>query len=237
MLLAAAVALGGCGGAEPLATAPPSTTAAPPQSPAQRLAARVAAAKDARYAARYTLRTNGRQDRTVAVEIARDGSWRIDVPGGAHGGAQDVAVVGTTDGTYQCALGGAVSCVKIADARRGVPSRYDVRVHHPFTDWLDVLSDPKQALSVDKDNSLSVPKGDCFSVEPNAAALAPPMDPGIYCYHADGVLTGARFGGRTLVLAGGVAKPGTSISLPGPVTDGRALGTEAPPSPTPSTSP
>ena len=53
-------------------------------------------------------------------------------------------------------------------------------------------------------------RGACYSVESNSAALAPPVDPGIYCYAADGTLTAARVGFGTLTLAGPVA-PGAAI--------------------------
>ena len=31
-------------------------------------------------------------------------------------------------------------------------------------------------------------RGQCFSVEPNSAALAPPVDPGVYCFDEKGTL-------------------------------------------------
>ncbi len=229
-----ALAIAGCGGSAPV-TAPPSSAGVAPQTPAEELLARVAAAKDARYAATYTLRAKGKPDRTVTVTLASDGGWLFGVPGGAHGGRQDVTLAATAQGVFQCTSRG---CVKIAAGRK-VPAAYDVRVQHPFTDWLDVLADTRAALSVAADTSFSVSSGDCFSVEPNAAALAPPMDAGIYCFDADGVLTGARFGGLSLVISGGAAKPPGTVKLPGPITAGRALGTAPPPpkpSPTPSPS-
>jgi hypothetical protein len=231
--LAPVFLLGGCGGSKPLDDPEPSK-AVPPQSAAEQLLGRVAAAKDARYRADYTLRVDGRADRTVSVEFAEDGSWRFDIPGGAHGGTRDVALVSTGDGIYQCVLAAASSCSKIATPGQRVPAAYDPRLQHPFTDWLDVLSDTNEALSVDHDTRLSVPSGDCFSVESNSAALDPPMDPGIYCFDADGVLTGARFGGRTLVIAGTPSKSAKTIKLPGPVTDTAPLPTKSPPKPSPS---
>jgi hypothetical protein len=57
------------------------------------------------------------------------------------------------------------------------------------------------------------------------------MDPGTYCFNAEGVLTGARFSGRTLLLAGAVGAPPKSVTLPGPVVDGQPLSTSPPPTP------
>jgi predicted small lipoprotein YifL len=236
-LSACCVALTGCGGSKPLDAPDSSKAAAPPESAAEQLLGRVAAAKDARYRASYTLRVKGRADRTVGIEFAHDGSWRFDIPGGAHGGARDVSLVSNAHGIYQCALGAVRSCAKIATPGQRVPPAYDPRLEHPFTDWLDVLSDTREALSVAHDTRLSVPSGDCFSVESNSAAMAPPMDPGIYCFDADGVLTGARFGGRTLVISGAPSKPAKTVKLPGPVTDAKPLPTSPPPpKPSPSKS-
>ena len=231
------MALTGCGdSASP--TPPPTSAAPPPESPVEQLHARVAAAQDLRYSASYALSVAGAPQRTVTVTLAKDGSWRVDVPGGAHGGTRDVAIVSTVDGVFQCALSPATGCVKVAAAGKGVPAEYDPRVHHPFTDWLDVLGDPSAALSVVRDTSLSVSRGECFSVESNAAALAPPVEPGIYCFDTAGVLTGARFGGRTLLLAGDHQPPPKTVQLPAPITPGPALSTKAPlPSPTPSPTP
>lgn len=229
------VVLSGCGGSAPVVAPSEASPKAAPQSPQGRLLARVAAAKDMRYSAPYTLRKNGKKDRTVTVELAEDGTWRIDVPGGARGGTRDVVIAGVKDGVYQCSLGRTRGCVRLAGPGGQVPRAYDPRVQHPFTDWLDVLSDTRAALSVAADSSLSVPRGDCFSVEPNSVALAPPMDSGIYCFDSEGVLTGARFRAGTLVLAGGVEDPPKSIKLPGPVTSGRPIPTSPPP-PKPSTS-
>ncbi|MGH3645611.1 MAG: hypothetical protein ACRDTM_00285 [Micromonosporaceae bacterium] len=225
----------GCGGSKPLNVTPSASTPAPPETPAEQLLGRVAAAKDARYAAAYTLRTKGRPDRTVTVTLAADGGWSFAVPGGAHGGRRDVTLAGTDQGVFQCTGKG---CVKIAGAGKPVPRAYDVRVQRPFVDWLDVLADTRAALSVAGDTTFSVPIGDCFSVEPNAAALAPPMDAGIYCFDTDGVLTGAQFGGRSLVISAAAGKPPKTLKLPAPVIAGKALSTAPPPpKPTPIASP
>ncbi|MGH3736575.1 MAG: hypothetical protein ACRDT6_13310 [Micromonosporaceae bacterium] len=229
-MIAAALALTGCGGSQPLGVAPSASTAAPPETPAEQLLGRVAAAKDARYVATYTLRRKGQPDRTVTVTLAADGGWRFDVPGGAHGGKRDVTLASDGKGVYQCVP---KSCIRLSGAGGRVPAAYDVRVQRPFTDWLDVLADTRAALSVAADTTFSVPAGDCYSVEPNAAALAPPMDPGIYCFDTEGVLTGARFSGRTLVISGAAGKPPATLKLPAPITGGHALSTSPPPPPSP----
>ena len=232
----AALLLTGCSGSTPITAPSDASPAAAPRSPQGQLLARVAAAQDKRYAAPYTLRKKGKPDRTVTVELAQDGSWLIEGPGGARGGARDVAIAGNADGVYQCVLGSRASCVRVAEPGGKVPGAYDPRVHHPFTDWLDVLIDTKAALSVAGDSTLSVPRGDCYSVEPNSVALAPPREAGVYCFDEEGVLTGARFSAGTLVLSGGIEEPRKSIKLPGPVTAGRPIPTSPPP-PKPSKSP
>lgn len=225
--------LGGCG--EPAVPVVLPSHGPTPQTPAERLIGLAAVAKDKRYTATYLLRTRGRPDRTVSVRLARDGSWRIDVPGGAHGGRREVTIAGTGQGVFQCVTSG---CVRIAEPGDRIPAKYDPMVEHPFTDWLDVLSDARAPLTVEKGTSLRAPSGECYAVESNAAALTPLMDPGTYCFDAEGVLTGARFSGRTLLLAGAPGSPPKSIILPGPVTTGQPLGTSPPPpAPSPSGSP
>jgi hypothetical protein len=227
--LVAAMLLTGCGGSTPVTAPSDASPKVAPKSPQGQLLARVAAAQDKRYGATYTLRKKGKKDRTITVELANDGSWLIEVPGGARGGTRDVAIAGNSDGVYQCVLGGRASCVQVAKPGGKVPGAYDPRVQHPFTDWLDVLIDTRAALSVAADSSLPVPRGDCFSVESNSVAMAPPMEAGVYCFDEEGVLTGARFSVGALVLSGGVEKPRTSIKLPGPVTAGRPMPTSPPP--------
>lgn len=233
LLQVAVVALlGGCG-EPPQPVALPSEGPAP-QTPAERLIGLVAAAKDKRYAASYLLRVKGRADRTVSVQLARDGGWRVDVPGGAHGGRREVTLAGTAQGVFQCTTD---ACVRIARRASRIPARYDPKVEHPFTDWLDVLSDARAPLSVEKDPKFKAPGGECFAVESNAAALTPAMDPGTYCFNTEGVLTAARFSGRLLLLVGKPDGPPRSVRLPAPITAAAPLGTSPPPSPSPSTSP
>jgi hypothetical protein len=117
-----------------------------------------------------------------------------------------------------------------------VTSATDPLVQHIFTDWIDPLVDRATALSVAA-TTLTDASGSCFSVESNSAALAPPVDPGVYCYADDGILTGARVVGfGTLLLAGTVEAAPPSVAIPAPVVARPPLPTAAPPPPTTTTS-
>jgi hypothetical protein len=96
----------GCGRSHPPHIGGPTTPAATTLGPADRLAGFAAAAQDQKYVAAYTYRSHGHADRTVVVSVAQDGTWSVNVPGGALGGGADVSIVGTKDGVYQCVLGG-----------------------------------------------------------------------------------------------------------------------------------
>lgn len=241
LALAVPVLLIGCGSDPPAADPAPSDTAVPADVASARaqLAALAAAAEDRKLTASYTLSVNGRADRTVAVTTATDGSWRIDVPGGALGGGADVAVAQNRDGLFQCALPSAqrpiaVTCVRVAEPDGQLPAGIDPRVQHPFTDWPRVLTDHQAALSVSSSRQLPGVRGRCFSVETTSASLSAPLDVGIYCYEVDGTLTGARLAFGTLVLAGSPAAAPPAIALPGAVVAGEPLGMAAPPAPPPS---
>lgn len=241
--------LAGCGTSSPTAQAPPSPTAAPRQSARDLLAASAATAKDHRYVATYTLRTRDRDDRTVTVALATDDSWVVSVPGGLLGGYADAAVFRSTAGLFQCALGPAAAsaadpaaprvtpgCVKVKKLTNGT----DPKVQRIFTDWIDVLLDPAAPFSVDLAQRLEKATGTCYSIESNSAALASPVDPGIYCYAADGTLTAARTSFGTLTLVGSPDPAPGSIALPAPIVPGGPLSVAAPPpppSPTPGTTP
>jgi len=199
------------------------------------LAGRVAAAQDRRYIASYSLTAKGRPAATLTVTIATDGSWQVVVPGGALGGTATVALARTPAGVYQCPLLPAPSCVL---AGPGLPTRSDPHFQHIFTDWLDVLRNRQSAISVDNAKAPAGARGQCFSVEPNAAALAAPLDAGIYCFDADGTLTAATIAAGALVLIGAPVPAPPTVTLPGPVVPGALLGTASPPpSPSPSASP
>jgi hypothetical protein len=233
-----ALAVTGCGSTGPN-PAPVESTSAVPTAPTDaraQLAGLAAAAKDRRMVAFYTLSARGRTDRTVAVTLAGDGSWRIDVPGGAHGGAVDITMSAGPNGqVHQCALPSqgwpGNQCVRVGDREHAVPSKVDPRVHHPFTDWLDVLIDRRAALSVAPVRPEDGVRGFCFSLELTAASLVAPVDAGIYCFDADGTLTALTAGFGRLVLASAPAPAPPTVPLPGPVVAGAALPTAAPPPP------
>jgi hypothetical protein len=234
----AALALSGCTATPPVLDDPsPSAGPTGPTDAWGQLAARLAVAQDQRYVASYTLNSKGRAARTVTVTIAQDGTWLVAVPGGALGGTADVAIAATPGGLFQCALGTAPSCVRVAAPDATVPTADDPRVEYLFTSWLRLMADRQQAIAV---NPATLPgaAGRCFSVEPNSAALTPPVDPGIYCYDDNGTLTAATLGMGSFTLAGAPGPAPATIALPGPVTAGPPMGmaTPPPPSPTPSAS-
>ena len=174
-----------------------------------------------------------RADRTVTVAIGHDGTWLVAIPAGALSGLADIAMFG--EGTAPLPVRArpgrghrrarpdlgpiAPGCVKVASCTAGT----DPRVQHIFTDWIDPLLDRATAPSVAVAKPLAGRDGTCFSVESNSAALAPPVDPGIYCYRADGILTAAKVGFGTLTLAGAVA------AAPPSVAHARPAGLRAPP--------
>src|SRR5438874_1441136 len=98
------------------------------------------------------------------------------------------------------------------------------------------LTDPWGQLAGRLAAPLPGARGQCFSVEPNSAALASPVDPGVYCYDEKGTLTAAALPLGTLTLASALAPAPPSVVLPGPVVPGTPLATAAPPSPSPSAS-
>ena len=235
-LLAAGCTSEGTPGSPPEspATAEPST--AEPSRPDARaeLAALAAAAQDRHLVASHRLSASGRPDRTVRVIAARDGTWRVDIAGGALGGTADVSVARTADGIYQCALPSAerpdlTGCVRVAEPDGRIPAAIDPQVHHPFTDWHEVLTNRRAPLSVSESKPLPGVTGRCFAVDSTSASLSPPLDVGIYCYQADGTLSGARLGYGTLVLASTPTAGPATVRLPGPVVQREPLGLEAPP--------
>jgi hypothetical protein len=203
-----------------------------PSDPRTQLAARAAMAKDLHLAATYGLKTPDRPDRTVSVTLAKDGGWRVDVPGAALGGTVDISLVSTGGELYQCPLpqagrteSGCVRLTKIASA-------YDPRVQHLFTDWLEVFMDRQAALAVTITTPLPGVRGTCFTVDSSAVSVKSPVEAGIYCYADDGTLTGARTRIGTLVLAGAPMPAPASITLPGAVVPGPPLLNASPPAPT-----
>jgi hypothetical protein len=233
VLCAATLAAAGCSAHPPILPdqMPSDPVPTAPTDPWGQLAGRVAAARDSRYVAAYTLKSRDRT-RTVTVTIAADGSWLVSIPGGALGGTVDVTIAHNGSGLYQCTSAG---CVRVAGADGALPPRSDPRVQHVFTDWLGALGNRDAAISVDTAAPLPGVRGDCFSIEPNSAALATPVDPGVYCYDDKGTLTAAALAMGTFTLASAPAPAPPSVVLPAPVVPGAALGTAAPPpSPSPS---
>ncbi|KXK59456.1 hypothetical protein AWW66_24175 [Micromonospora rosaria] len=236
MALVLSLGVAGCASDRPPAPPPPSPAPTPQGLDAARdeLAALAAAAQDRHLTARYTLRSPGLPDRVVVVTSADDGTWRVDVAGGALGGTVDVSLTATTDGLYQCVLpsaGRAAGCVRLGDRNGTVPYRLDPRVQHPFTDWLAVLTDRRAPLAVSParpPDGAAGTSGACFSVESTTAALSPPLDVGIYCYDRDGTLTAVRTATGTLTLAGPPGPAPATVQLAGPVTDGEPLAVAGP---------
>ncbi len=239
-----AFAVTGCGSDPPDPLTSPSVDTRPADR--DRLAGFAAAAKDMRYVATYTLSSPNRPNRTVTVAFATDGTWVVAIPGGVLSGLADVAIY-RSGATYQCLLGPAAgtdgtrpdlgpltpSCAAVV----ALTAATDPLVQHIFTDWIDALVDRATALSVAA-GTLSGAGGSCYSVESTSAALAPPVDPGIYCYADDGTLTGARVGFGTLLLTGRVGAAPPSVALPAPVVARPPLPITAPPAPSaPTTSP
>ncbi|GAB3796286.1 hypothetical protein GCM10027605_03940 [Micromonospora zhanjiangensis] len=234
LLVAVPALLAGCTADPPPADpAPPAPTTDPDGAARDRLAALAAAAQDRHLVARYTFAGADRRDRTISVTEATDGGWRVDIPGGALGGTADIALAGTRDGVFQCALPSAgrsdpPSCVRVAGPDESVPVGIDPRVQHPFTDARRVLTDRQAPLSVSVGRPLPGVRGSCFAVESTSASVDPPLDVGIYCYDQDGTLTGARLTFGTLTLVGTPAAAPASVALPGPVVSGDPLGPTAP---------
>jgi hypothetical protein len=232
--------LAGCGGDAPDPPAPttPPSSVAPPAGGADargELAARAALAQDHRFAALYTLDSTDRAPRSVVATVAADGSWRVDIPGGALGGTADVSIVQTADGVFQCALPTATSpvtpsCVRVADPGRRIPRDYDPRVQRVFRQWLGVFTDRQAPLSVESAGLLPGAQGACFSVDSISASLKAPVDVGIYCYADSGLLTAARVSYGTFTLVSAAAAP-PSVTLPGPLAGGVPMGMDSPPPP------
>lgn len=230
---------GGGGGAEPEATpsasAPPPSTGAPDGRAA--LAAVAAVALDRSYAALYALEDGSGPARNVVATVGADGTWKVDVAGGALGGSADVSIVSTAAGVFQCSGATTVNptatgCVKVAEPGKRVPKAYSPRVERLFRQYLDVFTDRQSGLSVAQVNPLNGAQGTCYSVDSVQAALAAPVDVGIYCYADDGLLTAARVGYGTIKLVSQVAGPPT-VQLPGPQSGTPAMGTGQPSASTP----
>lgn len=210
----------------------PTPPTATDNDPAGQLASRAAAALDRTYIAAYEYIPAGAPARTLTVLVATDGTWRVDVPRGAMSGTADISIVRNAAGLYQCSLGKTATCVKVGT----LATTADPKVQHVFVDWLSVLTDRDQAISVGLSRNLAGSAGTCYSVEPSAAALKAPMDAGILCYRDDGTLTAAAFTWGSVKLMADPVQPPPTAPLPGPIVPGKPLPLIAPPTPTPTAS-
>ncbi|GGK09725.1 hypothetical protein GCM10010123_44530 [Pilimelia anulata] len=242
-VLAALSALSGCRDSAPPATAatsPPATPSPDPLNPATAradLAARAAAAQDRREVVVYRLTEEGREPRTIVLTRAIDGAWRADIADGALGGTVDVAVVRSRQGLFQCALASAdhrvpTRCARAGGPRDALPEEYDPGVQRVFVEWLPVLTDRQPAIAVGPATPPAGVAGDCWDVQSTSASLPAPLDVGVYCYRADGLLTGGQWEFGTLALMGEPTTAPPAVTLPGPVSGGPLP--MAAPSPTPS---
>ncbi|MEV6845279.1 hypothetical protein [Actinoplanes sp. NPDC051411] len=228
------LALAACGHDDPApapTTPPPSLVPDAPDARAD-LAGLATLAQDHAYAALYSLDDGDGLARNVVATSAADGTWRVDVSGGALGGSADVSIVSTRAGVYQCTMSSpqqpiTPTCVRVANPGKKVPAEYDPQVERLFRPALTVFTDRQAPLSVGAVQPLSGAKGSCFSVDTIAAALSAPVDVGIYCYQPDGLLTAARVGFGTLTLVSTGAGPAT-VALPGPEVPGQPMSTESP---------
>lgn len=108
-VLTAAVTLTGCGAGHPPSLTDPTPSSAIPTGPVDaigQLAGLAAAAHDRRYVAAYAVSGAGASGHSLLVSLATDGTWQVDIDGGALGGGGNVAIVGLKTGTYQCLLSG-----------------------------------------------------------------------------------------------------------------------------------
>ena len=231
-----------CGDDAPADAPAPTASASPAEDARIDLAARAALAIDRRFTAVYTLDAPGQVQRSVMATVATDGSWRVDIPGGALGGTADVSVAQTEAGVFQCAIPSATNpvtpyCIHVADKGERVPKRYDPKVQRVFRQWLTVFTDRQAALSVTTAHALPGSSGKCYSVDGISASLSAPVDVGIYCYSDDGLLTAVRVGFGTLTIAGTPAAPPPTVDLPGPVAGGEPMGMSSPPPTTPPVAP
>jgi hypothetical protein len=115
-VLTAAATLTGCGAGHPPSLADPTPSSATPTGPvdaAGQLAGLAAAAHDRRYVAAYTLTGTRTSGRSMLASLATDGTWQVDVEGGALGGGGNLAIVGLKTGTYQCLLSGPATTAAI----------------------------------------------------------------------------------------------------------------------------
>jgi hypothetical protein len=237
-VVATAAALTACAGPPPDLQPTATPTVAPPLPARQQLAARAAQATDLKFTASYALTGGGNaqpaaaasasagpaapSSQSVTMSRTADG-WRLDIATPSS----IISLVRTPTGTYKCSLSGAApSCTQVAAAGQAPPADDDFALLKVFTTWPGQLADPATAIAVSPATNPPAPTGVCFEVDIVSASIAAPVDPGTYCYDANGVLTGLRTGTGTLKLLSSSAPP-ASLQLPAPLVG-------ANPSPSPS---
>jgi hypothetical protein len=210
VLVATAAALAGCGGTPPAAATASTPAPADALPPAARLAARAALAQDLTYAATYRFAPADGGSQTVAVTKVRSGFSLV-----LTAGQRTTAAVTANGTTYRCRIT-PVSSGCAPGARAADPESDPVsRLTPVFTDRLEVLSDRSAALSIADAPTPRGARGSCFSVQGIAAAMAPPADPGLYCFDDSGLITAAQLPVGTLTIEGSVPAP-PSVALPAP---------------------
>jgi len=232
LLVGGAAACGGQPPAKPTPSASPSASqpaASDPTDARTQLAALAALAQDHHFAALYRFDAPGQPPRNVVATVANDGSWRVDIAGGALGGTTDVAIVSLPAGVFQCSLASATnpissSCVRVAARGKPVPAAGDPQVERVFRQWLTVFTDRQAALSVSPAQPLEGSQGSCYSVDSISASMSAPVDVGIYCYAGNGLLTAVRVDFGTITIASAPVAAPAKVDLPGPVVDGDPMG-------------
>ncbi|QLQ40223.2 hypothetical protein [Micromonospora robiginosa] len=192
------------------------------------LAGLAAAAQDRHFTATYAFAPPGGPSRTLTWTSANDGGWRVDVPGWGRGGTVDVSLAGTSDGLFQCALPSTArvlpaGCVRLGDTDDAVPRRLDPRVQHPFTDWLEVLTDREAPLAVSPATPPAGVTGRCYAVDSTAASMNAPLDVGVYCFGEDGTPLAVRAAFGSLTLTGRPGPAPATVELAAAVTEGEPV--------------
>ena len=221
---------------------PTETGAVEVEAARDELAALAAAAQDRHLVAQYVYSRAGQPDRTIVFTSANDGSWRVDVPGGALGGAATSRwpprSTGCSSAPCRRSAGRSrraayASVTATTRSRAGRPPdpasahRLAGRAHRPAR---AVGGGPGQRAGGRHRHLLL--GGVHFGVAQR------PADVGIYCYDRDGTTTGVRTGAGTLRLAAPPGPAPATVQLAGPVVvDRDPLDTAAPPTPDPSDSP
>jgi hypothetical protein len=206
----ALIPLAGCGSPPPAKGAAAGPTALGDESPAARLAARAVLAQDLHYSADYQFSPAG-GGRPETVRVARiQGGFSLTLTG--PDGQPRRAAVTTASGSFRC---DASVCVPGARASRTDEDPVS-RLRLVFTSWLRVLADRSAALSISTAQPPTGATGDCFSTQGVAAAMDPPVDPGLYCFDRAGLVTAVQLPAGSLALAGN-GPPPTAIELPAPV--------------------